>query len=86
LARAGGVVAAVAGISFSWEGALYCIGASVGVAIVTRNTPNPARLLAEADAACYAAKDQGRNRVAISQASDNAEPAAQADRKPVTAT
>jgi diguanylate cyclase (GGDEF)-like protein/PAS domain S-box-containing protein len=64
---AGGIVEAISAIAFQWEGETYRIGASVGVTLVGPDAPDPSRLLAEADAACYAAKAKGRNRVEISE-------------------
>lgn len=48
---------------FVWQGRGYQIGASVGVAPITRDTESITRLLSHADVACYTAKELGRNRV-----------------------
>ncbi|MEY3760176.1 MAG: hypothetical protein RIR39_1667 [Pseudomonadota bacterium] len=48
---------------FGWEDRSFSIGVSIGVSSVNANSGNAVDLLKEADAACYAAKDQGRNRV-----------------------
>ena len=64
---AGSIVEAISAIVFQWEGETYRIGASVGVTLVGPDAPDASRLLAEADAACYAAKAKGRNRVEISE-------------------
>lgn len=57
------VVAAVAALDFGWNGTVYKIGASIGVAPVSADmTGDP---LALADAACYEAKAAGRGRVSI---------------------
>ena len=58
---AGKIVDAVAAIDFEWNGQHYSIGASVGVAPVGAGSADEA--LARADAACYAAKANGRGRV-----------------------
>ncbi|MBO6716385.1 MAG: PAS domain S-box protein [Rhizobiaceae bacterium] len=63
---AASVVAAIGDIQFHWEGASYRIGASMGIAVIEPNGPGPAELLANADAACYAAKAQGRGRAVVS--------------------
>ncbi|WP_137938044.1 EAL domain-containing protein [Chitinivorax sp. B] len=55
---------------FSWEGKSFGVGASVGLAAITRETADLQQVLAHADAACYSAKDNGRNRIQIHQASD----------------
>ena len=49
---------------FSWEDNRYKIGTSIGIAMITINTRSH-EVLSNADIACYAAKDQGRNRVHI---------------------
>ena len=54
---------AVAAVRFTWHGATYDIGASVGVTAVTASYPHLTELMNQADAACYAAKNAGRNRV-----------------------
>lgn len=50
---------------FTWEEHTFRVGASVGVVAITALSGSAAGLLSAADAACYAAKDQGRNRVVI---------------------
>jgi len=54
---------AISAYRFSWVGNQFTIGASIGLVRITRDTPNLAKLMGLADAACYAAKDEGRNRV-----------------------
>jgi diguanylate cyclase (GGDEF)-like protein/PAS domain S-box-containing protein len=60
------IVAAVAAIDFECEGKHYSIGASVGVASISKGSADEA--LARADAACYAAKASGRGRVVSASA------------------
>lgn len=50
---------------FIWEGKSYQIGVSIGLVAITAETCNTAQLLARADAACYMAKELGRNRVHV---------------------
>jgi Amt family ammonium transporter len=50
---------------FAWGDKLFAIGASVGLVPLSRALGNLADALGRADAACYAAKDTGRNRVHV---------------------
>jgi diguanylate cyclase (GGDEF)-like protein/PAS domain S-box-containing protein len=62
---AGQIVQAIANVQFSWDGKSYSIGASVGVTGVNARTATSTVILREADLACYAAKDRGRNQVVV---------------------
>lgn len=55
---------------FMWEGKRYSIGVSIGLVEMCPFHQNVEQLLAMADAACYMAKDQGRNRVHVFIESD----------------
>jgi diguanylate cyclase (GGDEF)-like protein/PAS domain S-box-containing protein len=55
----------VADFQFGWDDRSFSVGVSIGVAQVTSTSGNAVELLKEADAACYIAKDKGRNRVHI---------------------
>jgi diguanylate cyclase (GGDEF)-like protein len=70
LSRMEAVRAAIAGYRFGWEQHTFMIGVSIGVAAVTRHTGSVDELLKSADAACYAAKDKGRDRVHLYQPDD----------------
>ncbi len=61
---------AVADFRFSWEGRSFGVGLSVGLVPVTATSGSLQDLLAAADAACYAAKAAGRNRVHAHRDSD----------------
>jgi diguanylate cyclase (GGDEF)-like protein/PAS domain S-box-containing protein len=50
---------------FAWEGRSFEVTASVGVRAITETTESAEEALSAADAACYVAKDQGRNRVQL---------------------
>ncbi len=50
---------------YSWGTKLFRIGASIGVVPITEACDDPAYLLSAADNACYAAKEQGRDRVHV---------------------
>lgn len=57
-------------VRFSWDGRVYEIGASIGIARLDGETPLAADVMSRADVACYAAKAGGRNRVSIYHASE----------------
>jgi diguanylate cyclase (GGDEF)-like protein len=50
---------------FTWEGRMYQVGASIGLVEIDQHWPDTAHLMSAADAACYAAKDAGRNKVRL---------------------
>jgi EAL domain-containing protein (putative c-di-GMP-specific phosphodiesterase class I) len=54
---------AVQGWQFEWSDHAFQVGVSVGVVAITRLTPSLSAVFNEADSACFAAKEQGRNRV-----------------------
>ena len=55
---------------FAWEDSIYHIGVSIGLVSISYNTQNLTELLKEADAACYMAKELGRNRIHIYEKDD----------------
>ncbi|MFO1428774.1 MAG: EAL domain-containing protein [Candidatus Competibacteraceae bacterium] len=61
---------AVENFRFIWEDKYFSIGASIGLAPIVPAGGNIATLLSAADAACYMAKEQGRNRIHIYQPDD----------------
>ena len=50
---------------FIWQGGVLAVGVSIGIVEITSDTPTVASVMSAADVACYAAKDQGRNRVEL---------------------
>lgn len=50
---------------FSWEGKKLAITASIGVVPFDKSTGSPVNILSMADAACFAAKEAGRDRIHI---------------------
>lgn len=56
---------AVRDFSFAWEDRTFSVGVSIGIAGINSISGNSIESLKEADAACYAAKEKGRNRVHV---------------------
>lgn len=56
---------------FTWEKRTFSVGASIGIAGISKHSDSAAEIMSMADAACYAAKDAGRNRVHIHEPDDN---------------
>ena len=55
---------------FIWQGKTLSIGASIGLVPITIDSVSVAFILGAADAACYTAKEKGRNRVQVYEPSD----------------
>ncbi len=55
---------------FVWEGKPFALGVSIGVVPITAECDSLATILRDADAACYAAKERGRNRVHFYEPND----------------
>jgi diguanylate cyclase (GGDEF)-like protein/PAS domain S-box-containing protein len=53
----------ISSFQFVWEDRCFSIGVSIGISSINNCTGNSTDSLKEADAACYAAKEKGRNRV-----------------------
>jgi Amt family ammonium transporter len=60
----------ISNFRFSWNGRLYQVGASIGLVELDQDWPDTAHLMSAADAACYAAKDAGRNKVRLYRRGD----------------
>jgi diguanylate cyclase (GGDEF)-like protein/PAS domain S-box-containing protein len=60
----------VGDFKFCWEDKCFTIGVSIGALALTDEDRDVELILAEADAACYRAKERGRNRVHLFQPSD----------------
>jgi diguanylate cyclase (GGDEF)-like protein len=52
---------------FVWQDRTFTLGISIGVAAIDTCSLNPEDILNAADTACYAAKNQGRNRIHVYQ-------------------
>ena len=63
---------AVKDFRFSWIGNVFEIGASIGVIEINADNLNASTIMSSADLACYAAKDNGRNRVHVYEKTDDA--------------
>jgi predicted signal transduction protein with EAL and GGDEF domain len=67
---ANALLKAVEQYQFVWGASTFTVGASIGLVPLTGGFRRITQVLQAADAACYAAKDQGRNRVHIYQEDD----------------
>ncbi len=56
---------AVKNFHFIWDGQHFHIGISIGLVSINPSVQNLTELLSQADAACYMAKDLGRNRIQV---------------------
>ncbi len=56
---------------FVWEGNSFTLGVSIGLVLINEQSENLSRILKAADAACYAAKDAGRNRIHVYDEDDS---------------
>jgi len=57
---------------FRWEEAVFSIGISIGITLINEQTISSIEAIKQAENACDAAKDMGRNRVYIYQEDDSA--------------
>ncbi|MGH1481758.1 MAG: PAS domain S-box protein [Geminicoccales bacterium] len=64
------LIDAVSAIRFLWEQRSFSVSISVGITVINERIRNVSDLLARADVACYAAKDNGRNQLCVYRASD----------------
>ena len=64
------ILSAIEGYHFSWEEKTFKVSISIGLVPITDATASVTALLQDADAACYLAKDNGRNRVHVHHAKD----------------
>jgi ammonium transporter len=62
---AGLILKEIEDFRFAWENQSFSIGVSIGIVAINQYTGSTIEILKEADAACYAAKDAGRNRIHV---------------------
>lgn len=62
----------VADFRFVWGNRTFDVGVSIGMATITADSASVTEVLSAADAACYVAKDLGRNRIYMYQPDDAA--------------
>ena len=67
---ANALLKAVEQYQFVWGTSTFTVGASIGLVPMSSGFRRITQVLQAADAACYAAKDQGRNRVHVYQEND----------------
>ncbi len=63
---------AVEDFRFAWQTQTFRIGVSIGIAAITGEEAKDSEILSAADAACYIAKETGRNRVHFHQSDSSA--------------
>lgn len=61
---------AVQNFRFIWQRKIFELGVSIGLVRINRQSGTLADILSDADAACYIAKENGRNRVHIYESDD----------------
>lgn len=60
-----GIVSLIKNYEFHWQHKKLHVGVSIGLVMITKETKSIEKALSQADTACYAAKDMGRNQVHI---------------------
>lgn len=56
---------------YFYEDKIFNIGVSIGMVAITREMESASRVMSAADTACYAAKDNGRNRIHLYRTQDD---------------
>ena len=59
------LIRAIKDTHFSWGNDTFRIGASIGATVINQQSPELSEILHQADMACYAAKERGRNRLSF---------------------
>jgi diguanylate cyclase (GGDEF)-like protein/PAS domain S-box-containing protein len=55
---------------FVWQGKIFTIGVSIGLVAIDATSQSLSSVLSSADAACYAAKERGRNNIYVYHSND----------------
>ena len=66
----GKLLTTISNFQFIWEDRVFSIGISIGLVTIDQRSLSASAVLADADTACYAAKDGGRNRIHIYRPDD----------------
>ena len=66
-----GIVSLIKNYEFKWQGRKFHVGVSIGLVMITNKTQSVDKALHNADTACYAAKDLGRNQVHVHGLNDD---------------
>jgi two-component system CheB/CheR fusion protein len=67
---ANGMQTSIANFRFPWDDQVYSVGASIGLVPITAEAGTRSEVLRAADAACYAAKAAGGNRIHVHRPDD----------------
>jgi diguanylate cyclase (GGDEF)-like protein/PAS domain S-box-containing protein len=70
LALADSIRCRITELRFDWNGTLFAVNSSIGVAVIDNTIASVSDALSAADQACYLAKDSGRNRVQLYRPDD----------------
>ncbi len=55
---------------FNWEGKVFSVGVSIGIAAITKSSGDIQKIISRADSACYVAKEKGRGQVHVFHSND----------------
>lgn len=66
-----GIVSLIKNHEFLWNNKKFHVGVSIGLVMINKETRSVEKALSQADIACYAAKDMGRNQVHVHGTDDD---------------
>ena len=64
------ILSTIRSFRFAWQGQVFNLGASIGIAPVSAESRDVTAVMGAADTACYIAKDKGRNQVQVYRDTD----------------